>query len=307
MAVVDTLFKPIVFSKSLLRTLAYIFDIPGIWFILVNKKKQTVHDILAKTYVIKAKAPHKLEKLFIFGLFALFVGELLYGSDYVKNHYVRNYVQTFRIPTGSMKPSILVGDFILVDKYWPRNNLTKQGDIIVFKKDLKYPLALDYINRCIAVGGQTVEIKNGNVYIDGDPEGEKVQLGREYEEYDLGGGSPISLPQLSGELPTADHRAENKQKKERLVEKIKVATPGRKSYVIQHYADSYVRNDSFGPVTVPEGRYFMMGDNRDNSSDSRVWGFLPQKDVMGKAGIIYWSWDGLNKKVRWSRIGKALQ
>jgi len=276
LAVVDTSFKSITFSKSLLRTLAYIIDIPGIWFILVNKKKQTVHDMLAKTYVIRAKAPHKLEKLFIFGLFALLVGYFLYGSDYVKNHYIRNYIQAFRIPTGGMKSTIPVGDFILVDKYWPRNNFSQQGDIVVFK----YPEdpSLDYIKRCVAVGGQTIEVRNGDVYIDGKPEGKEVALGRKY------------IPEDG-----------------RNVKYTKIKTPNGKNYVVRHYVDRSSQNDNYGPVTVPEGHYFVMGDNRDNSADSRTWGFLPEDNVVGKAGIIYWSWDRVNKKVRWLRIGRTLE
>lgn len=276
LAVVDTSFKPISFSKSLLRTLAYIIDIPGIWSILVTKKKQTVHDLLAKTYVIRAKAPHKLEKLFIFGLFALFVGDSLFGTDYVKSHYIRNYIQAFRMPAGSMKPTILVGDFILVDKYWPRNNFSQQGDLIVFK----YPKdpTLDYIKRCIAVGGDTIEVDNGKVYLNGELEGEMFDLGKKFDPEE---GT--------------------------YVRRTRVKSPFGKTYVVRHYVDKNVELDDFDPVIVPEGHYFMMGDNRDNSADSRSWGFLPEENVVGKAGIIYWSWDRVNKKVRWSRIGKALE
>jgi len=276
LAVVDTSFKSITFSKSLLRTLAYIIDIPGIWFILISKKKQTVHDILAKTYVIRAKAPHKLEKLFIFGLLALLIADSLYGTDYVKNHQFRNYVQAFRIPTGGMKPTILVRDFILVDKYWPINNFPQQGDIIVFK----YPEDpnLDYVKRCIAVGGQTVEIRKGKVYVDGKPEGVYGSLGQEYDP-----------------------------EEGRNIKHTKITTSDNKSYVIGNYVDRYSQNENYGPVTVPDGNYFVMGDHRDNSADSRSWGFLPKDNIVGKAGLIYWSWDRFNQKVRWSRIGKALE
>jgi signal peptidase I len=65
--------------------------------------------------------------------------------------------------------------------------------------------------------------------------------------------------------------------------------------------------DNFGPITVPEGNIFVMGDNRDNSHDSRFWGFVPLENVEGKAFIIYWSWDGEDFGVRWSRIGSLLK
>jgi len=270
--VVDYSFKPITLSRSLLRTLAYTFDIPGLWFILVSKKKQTLHDRFAKTYVIRAKAPRKWEKLAIFGLIALLIAQVMFFDP---TKYLRNYVQTFHIPTGAMKPTILVGDFILVDKYWPKSNSPQRGDIIVFK----YPedKRLDYIFRCIAVGGQTVEIRNGDVFVDDKPEGKKTKLGRKYDP------------------------AEGRH-----VNRIRITTPDGKEYTIRHYVDRYRQTENSGQVTVPDGHYFVMGDNRDNSADSRSWGFLPEENVVGKAGIVYWSWDRIDKKVRWSRIGQSL-
>lgn len=180
--VVDYSFKPITLSRSLLRTLAYTFDILGFWFILLSERKQTLHDLVANTYVIRAKTPPKWEKLAIFGLTALLIGEVFYFD--LRTKHLRNYVQAFRIPTGAMKPTILVGDFILVDKYWPKSNSPQRGDIIVFK----YPedKRLDYIFRCIAVGGQTVEIRNGDVFVDDKPEGKKTKLGRKLTQQKVG-------------------------------------------------------------------------------------------------------------------------
>lgn len=214
-------------------------------------------------------------------------------------------VQAFRIPTGSMKDTLLVGDFLLVNKFiygvrtpdripvvnaripfirLPAFKKPQNGDVVVFK----YPRdeSLDYIKRCIAVGGQTIEIRQGDVYIDGKPEGEKIELGR---EYDLEEG--------------------------RYVAYTRIITPHGKSYVIRHHAnhDIHDRNHNYGPVTVPEGHYFMMGDNRDNSADSREWNFLPEENVVGEALIIYFSWDragawwNLIDRVRWSRIGDIIR
>ncbi len=212
-------------------------------------------------------------------------------------------VQAFRIPTGSMKDTLLVGDFLLVNKFiygvrtpdtipfieakipgpfrLPAFKNPQNGDVVVFK----YPEdpSLDYIKRCIAVGGQTVEIRNGEVFIDGKPEGKQKDLGSKYDPEDG-----------------------------RNVKYTKMTTPLGKEYVIRHYVDRYAQTEDFGPVTVPEGNYFMMGDNRDNSADSRSWGFLPQENVVGEALVIYFSWDktgaiwNLLESVRWSRVANLI-
>jgi len=210
-------------------------------------------------------------------------------------------VQAFRIPTGSMKDTLLVGDFLLVNKFiygvrtpdripiidaqipffrLPAFKAPKNGDVVVFK----YPEnpKLDYIKRCIAIGGQTVEMRNGDVYVDGKPEGVKLNLGEKNDR--------------------EDHSE---------FEYTKITNPYGKSYEIRHYSqhDLDDKNHNFGPVKVPEGHYFMMGDNRDNSADSRVWGFLPHKNVVGEALIIYFSWDkgeDLFYMIRWSRIANLI-
>ena len=212
-------------------------------------------------------------------------------------------VQAFRIPTGSMKDTLLVGDFLLVNKFiygartpdsipftkiqlpylrLPAFKEPQPGEIVVFK----YPKdpTLDYIKRCIAVGGQTVEIRNGDVFIDGKPEGKKEQIRRAYD-------------------PEEGH----------YVLYYRITRDDGKSYVIRHYADHNLEEENWGPLKVPEGYLFMMGDNRDNSSDSRYWGFLPRENVIGKALIIYWSWNHylpitkLFNKVRWKRIGMLIK
>ena len=187
--------------------------------------------------------------------------------------FIRTFiVQAFKIPSGSMLQTLLIGDHILVSKfiYGIKNPLTdavlvpiktpKRGDIVVFK----YPKnpELDYIKRVIATGGETVEIKEKKIFINGEP------IEDPYGEF----RDPHILP----------------------------ATEGPR--------------DNFGPVTVPEGHIFVMGDNRDNSYDGRFWGFVSLNAVRGKAFIIYWSWDvkqsllSWNRfaSIRWSRIGDIL-
>ncbi len=174
-------------------------------------------------------------------------------------------VQAFKIPSGSMEPTLEIGDHILVNKFLfgikiPFTSINlfpwespQRGDVIVFI----YPLEpeKDFIKRVIAVGGDTVRIVNKKLYINGTevPDPHAV-----YKEDTI--------------LP-ADQQ----------------------------------KRDNFGPVTVPKGALFVLGDNRDRSLDSRFWGFVPLEDVRGKAFIIYWSWDRQDTTVRWKRIGKLIQ
>jgi len=158
-------------------------------------------------------------------------------------------VQAFQIPTGSMEPTLLVGDFLLVnkliyastlspleEKILPRRSI-RRGDIIVFK----YPneLSKDYVKRAIGFSGEKVQIWDKKVYINDAP----------------------------------------------LDEKYKVHSDGQ---ILPSTADI---RDNYGPVIVPEGSIFAMGDNRDNSQDSRYWGFVPRDLIVGKAFLIYWSYE----------------
>jgi len=187
--------------------------------------------------------------------------------------FIRTFiVQAFKIPSGSMLPTLQIGDHILVNKFIygvkvpfsgtvliPVDN-PEPNDIVVFK----YPRnpKLDYIKRVIAVAGDTVEGRDKKLYVNGKPFVDKHGVHMD---------SRI-LPASAGP------------------------------------------RDNFGPVTVPEGHIFVMGDNRDNSYDGRFWGFVDLKAVRGKAFFIYWSWDvqkpllSLDRftSVRWSRIGDVL-
>jgi len=179
--------------------------------------------------------------------------------------FIRTFiVQAFKIPSGSMKQTLLVGDHILVNKFiygvkipFIQKTLVpisepKRGDIVVFI----YPedRSKDFIKRVIGAGGDTVEIRNKKIFINGAPYHDNFGV---YTD--------------------------------------NLIIPG-----------SMQPRDNFGPVRVPEGSLFVMGDNRDQSYDSRFWGFVELKDVMGKAFIIYWSWNGSDRSVRWGRIGKIL-
>jgi signal peptidase I len=173
-------------------------------------------------------------------------------------------VQAFKIPSGSMEPTLEIGDHILVNKFIygikiPFTHLSfgaweqpKRGDVIVFI----YPLEpeKDFIKRVVGVPGDTVKIVNKKLLING----------------------------AEAQDPHAVYKEDT-------------LLPG----------DTQKR-DNFGPITVPPGKIFVLGDNRDRSLDSRFWGFVPQEDVKGKAFIIYWSWDRQETNVRWKRLGRLI-
>ena len=182
-------------------------------------------------------------------------------------------IQAFKIPSGSMESTLLIGDHILVSKFSygthiPNeipflniklfddivlfSEIPQRGDIIVFKfpKDEKR----DFIKRVIGLPGDFLEVRRQKVYIN-----DKL-----YEDTHAQHTDPASN-------------------------------------------DSLVPRDDFGPVLVPEEYVFVMGDNRENSQDSRYWGFLNVKKIRGKALMIYWSWNRIENWVRFERFGKILE
>jgi signal peptidase I len=188
-------------------------------------------------------------------------------------------VQAYKIPSGSMEPTLLVGDHILVNKivygfrvpdsilgielpglplgrYLFHVEPVHRGDVVVFV----FPpdRSKDFIKRVIGVAGDRIEVKNGEVYLNGE------KIADPHAHFEVG--------------------------------------PQERSLVSPR--------DNFGPVTVPPGKLFMMGDNRDRSYDSRFWGFVDMNDVEGRAMIIYWSWDGDGLgilPIRWSRFGSVVR
>jgi signal peptidase I len=165
----------------------------------------------------------------------------------------RFFFQAYKIPAGSMDPTLLIGDHIVVDK---RPKTLHRGDVIVFR----FPPdpTKDFVKRVIAMGGDSVEIRKGIAY-------------------------------LNGQQMLDPH--------------------ARLDVAIQDRASTSPR-DNFGPVALPAGKLFVLGDNRDRSYDSRFWGFVDETDVEGRVRYIYWSVDAENSSVnhvRWERIGKSVQ
>lgn len=198
-------------------------------------------------------------------------------------------VEPFRIPSASMYPTLEIGDFILVSKssYGIKLPVTstkifpmgepERGDVIVFK----YPKNpdVDYIKRVIGLPGDIVAYKDRVVYINGKPAPQKV----------LG----IYVGTDSGRVMNGATLVE---------ETLPLKSGGVKKHLI--LIDQDKSSFDMAPVKVPEGYYFMMGDNRDHSNDSRYWGFVPEQKLKGRAFMIWMNWDS---GIHWRRIGEGIQ
>lgn len=188
-------------------------------------------------------------------------------------------VEPFRIPSGSMIPTLLPGDFILVNKFAYGLRLPvvhtlilgigkpDRGDVAVFR----YPKnpSQDYIKRVIGLPGDIVHYEHKKLYINGELVPQEL-IGR----YPPEPAAILKMEHLEG----ADHK-------------------------ILLYPNAPSGSFTF---RVPEGEYFVMGDNRDRSSDSRYWGTVPAENLVGKAFLIWMSWDWEDNGIRWSRIGNAI-
>lgn len=190
--------------------------------------------------------------------------------------------QAFKIPSGSMIPTLLVGDHIIVEKFLYNTDIPfiskkireiKRGDVIVFEfpKDPNK----DFIKRTIGIPGDTVEIRKGVLYIN------DVEIKEDFNEE-----VPYDFRDYTGKIFN-----------ER-IDSIK--------HLTLHQEPRSMLSIDYGPIQVPEDSYFVMGDNRDNSSDSRIWGFVNKSAIKGKAFIIYWSW-GNNDGLRLRRIGRIIK
>jgi signal peptidase I len=220
-------------------------------------------------------------------------------------------VSAYRIPTGSMERTLRIGDMLLVNKFiygfrtpdwigipfteigfpvpWVKTHLfknIKQGDVVVFKHfDEHMDQWLNYVKRCVALPGQTVEIVDKELYVDG------IKFTGFYDTVEV------------------DPATEHLKAKERFEDHNVYPRKAIQRGIFRGLGN----RDNFGPLTVPERSYFMIGDNRDNSYDSRYWGFVEEDYVIGKPVMVYFSFDPeyplfkLWKAVRWDRIGYFIQ
>jgi signal peptidase I len=193
------------------------------------------------------------------------------------------WIEPFKIPSGSMKPTLLVGDFILVNKYTYGIripvinkkvidvNPIRRGDVVVFR----YPAdpSVDYIKRVIGLSGDKVVYKGKRLTINGEPVA--VQGSGFYTDSEL---NYLRLPTFNEKLGEKSHQM-----------MIVPAQPPVNLAEVRQFAhrENCEYNDDGFSCTVPAGEYFMMGDNRDQSSDSRYWGFVPDDHVKGRAFLVW--------------------
>lgn len=199
-------------------------------------------------------------------------------------------VEAFKIPTSSMENTLLVGDFLLVNKavygaevpgtdlHLPAFDEPERGDVVVFNPP--HEPRKNYVKRLVGMPGDTLEMRDKTVYVNGAP------LREPYARYVDRQGDAVH-PDMNWQ---SNHL---------------IAGPG---------GDYHPTRDNWGPIVVPGGGYFVLGDNRDNSEDSRYWGFVSRESIKGRPWFVYYSFDpgGSDalpwvRSVRWKRIGEPIR
>ena len=206
----------------------------------------------------------------------------VYFAGFVASIVMFFFVQAFKIPSASMRYTLVEGDHLFVNKAAygfriPFTNIRfgqfqdiKVGDVIVLKFPAKSreqrncgpetQYGRDFVKRVVALPGDTVQIKNGRLWVNGEQMAEQP-----YEVYE-------NIPRIESEIAQGEEEMYQALWEE---------------HILDNYLGGELR-DSFGPVVVPENSYFVMGDNRDNSCDSRFWGPVPRENIKGKAWFVHW-------------------
>lgn len=201
---------------------------------------------------------------------------------------IRSFLfQPFRVPTGSLEPTVVPGDFLFVNMFnyglrlpvWNTKILNvsepKRGDIMLFRWPVNQHW--DFVKRVIGVPGDRISYINKVLYVNG-VEAKQTPIGEATDSDDSHLNSwPVKV--VEEDLNGIKHKI--------------FIRPDRPA-------------EDFKDLVVPPGHYFMMGDNRDSSNDSRYWGFVPNNNIIGKALYVWLSWDSVNHKVRWERFGTKL-
>ena len=233
-------------------------------------------------------------------------------------------VQAVKVPTGSMQNTIVVGDHLLVNKFvfaagpslpvLPQRDI-RRSDIIVFKypgnpfdperdrQDDNIPFKVNYVKRVIGLPGDTVEVKGLKVYVNGAPLPEHIVVVRKPVNEKAPLDIKEELPRQGNELYSVYYFEGS----------VAAAREGQDSSVSPDF--HFAVNGK--PAKVPDNCYFVMGDDRDNSLDSRAWGFVPRNLVIGRAMFVYWSYDETKTfnpfsldffaNTRWSRTGTMVR
>ena len=239
------LFVPVIFFNHTLGVLLLIVLLGSAYFLFCFRDAVKVSKRSSQSY-----APKRYNRWYVY--LAYLIGASLVIQSVVETTVKKHFVQAYKIPAGSMIPTLLAGDHILVNKFIYKKSEPQRGDIIVFE----YPKnpSQDYVKRLIGLAGDVVEIENKQLFINGHKYSEDYRINSDLHIF-----------------------------------------PGYQS-----------PRDNFGPVVVPEGFLFVMGDNRDNSADSRFWGFVAREKIKGKVISLYWSWDREAGYIRWERIGNTI-
>lgn len=302
-------------SRRLIRTVKWIIRKKG-RFLAPREAEQAEVRILACEEAIKLDSLHEIRASR--KALKIFFDDNLrsYGKSPVRQNVeaiviavalalaIRAFViQPFKIPSGSMLPTLLVGDHILINKfvYGTRIPLTDRiffpfseidrGDIVVFKLSgnnaTDFPMPgkeAFYVKRTVGIAGDEIDISGRDVLINGRAVAQVYSGNYEYPDQKFFSVADRYEQSLSGKNFSVIYKKGNSS-----------TTSGKMSF----------------PLVVPRDRIFVMGDNRDNSYDSRFWGFVPVEDVYGRAFMIHWSWNlsnpGLLNKVRWHRIFSGIQ